>query len=475
MRKTKIIATIGPASQDPAVLEQLVEAGMDAARLNVSHGTLQEHGEVIDVLRRLRQDGGRFVAIMEDLGGAKLRLGRVRGNFRINVGETIDLVPEPSSHRRDALPFPHPEVMRRLRPGSRVFIADGTISLEVTEAPGPAVRTRVTRGGIVSSLKGVNVPGVDLDQPLVTERERAAIRFGVEHEVDWLAISFVRRADEVREVRDYVGQCGGEIPIVAKLERPEAIENLDAIVKEAEAVMVARGDLGVELPMATLPVVQKQIVAKANDVGRPSIIATQMLRSMMVTPVPTRAEVSDICTAVLDGCDAILLSDETAIGEYPVEAVRVARATIEESEKIYPYYKPLPARDRTQAIAGAAASLVKSLDSHPMVVTSTGRAAFEVSRFRPSTDILVFSHDEAILRRVCLGWGLVPVSVIPAERDIPRLVSMVVKAAVDSGQVSPVDTVTIVHGFLTGVSGTTSTIQVLNLKDYLAGAPEGPP
>jgi pyruvate kinase len=231
--------------------------------------------------------------------------------------------------------------------------------------------------------------------------------------------------------------------------------------------MVARGDLGVEIPMQRVPIVQKEIVRKANDAAKISVIATQMLRSMVESPTPTRAEVSDITNAVLDGCDAILLSDETAVGQFPVETVHVADLTIREAESVYPYHQDHVSRNRTQAIAAAAGRLVRSLGSKPIVITSTGRAAFEVSRFRPENDIIVFSHDEAILRKLCLGWGLSPVGVVPIDQDVARLVSSLVHASLDSGMVDKEDVVTIVHGFLPGVSGTTNTIVVLDMKEYL--------
>ena len=468
MRKTKIIATIGPASRDPILLEQLLMAGLDCARLNFSHGTFKEHAEVISELRRLSKVHNRPLAILQDLGGTKLRLGQVRGNFRISVGEEVSLISDARSSSRDMLPFPHPHILGRLREGSLVYISDGTICLEVTAVLDSQVRARVTNGGIISSFKGVNLPGLEVDEPVLTEADKLAIRFGVEHGVDWLAVSFVRTAEDIREVKGYVAECEGSIPVIAKLEKAEAVENLDSILAEVDAVMVARGDLGIEIPMAKVPIVQKQVVRRASEVGKLSLIATQMLYSMTVSPTPTRAEVSDVSNAVLDGCDAILLSDETAVGNYPVEAVKVADTAIHEAEQIYYHYKDFTSYDRTQAIAGAAASLVQYLESQPIVVTSTGRAAFEVSRFRPNSNILVLSHDEAILRRVCLGWGLIPIGVIPPEKDAPHLVSLIIKAALASGLVTDDAVVTIVHGYLPGVSGTTNTLQVLDLKEYLS-------
>ena len=472
MRKTKIIVTIGPASRDVETLDQLLAAGMDCARLNFSHGTLEEHGEVIDRLRALSEKRHHPVAILQDLGGIKLRLGQLEDTYQLNVGEDVWLVPEASSSQRGVLPFPRPEILRRLHPGNLVFISDGIVCLEVTDNSDSRVKTRVRNGGLVSSGKGVNLPGAKIDLPVLTEADKVALQFGVEQNVDWVAVSFVRTADDLRYAKSYLRSIGSTALVMAKLEKREGIENLDAIMEEVNSVMVARGDLGVEVPMETVPIIQKDIVRRANEAGKISVIATQMLRSMMESPTPTRAEISDVANAVLDGCDAILLSDETTIGKYPVEAVKYADAAIREAEKIYPYYrKDLTARDRTQAIAGAAGDLVQSLNAKPIVLTSTGRAAFEVSRFRPGNDIIVFSHDEAVLRRLCLGWGLAPMGVIPPERDVPKLVAMIIMRALATGLVNDTDVVTIVHGFLTGVTGTTNTIQVLDVKEYLAYSP----
>ena len=468
MRKTKIIATIGPTSRNPETLDRLMAAGMDCARLNFSHGTLDEHGEVITALRQASQKHGRPLAILQDLGGTKLRLGRMAAAIRLSQGDAVSLTPEASSRRPDVLPFPQPDVLRTLRPGNLVYISDGTICLEVTDAQGTCITTRVRNGGILSSFKGVNLPGVDIDQPVLTEEDKVALRFGVAQGVDWVAVSFVRTAEDVRDARAYLESIGSQALVMAKLERGEGIDNIDSILEEVDGVMVARGDLGVEIPMERVPIVQKEIVRRANEEAKVSVIATQILRSMVTSPTPTRAEISDISNAVLDGCDAILLSDETAAGQYPVEAVTVSDITIREAEKIYPYYRDLGARDRTQAIASAAGRLVRTLDSKPLVITSTGRAAFEVSRYRPNSNIIVFSHDETILRRLCLGWGMSPVGVIPPERDVAKLISMLITASLDTGMVQPTDIVTIVHGFLTGVSGTTNTIQVLDVQEYLS-------
>ncbi|MDE2785025.1 MAG: pyruvate kinase [Chloroflexota bacterium] len=468
MRKTKIIATIGPASRSPEILDRLVGAGMDVARLNFSHGTLEEHAEVIANVRAAANRHNRPVAVLQDLGGNKFRLGNMEEPAQLNFGDEVSIVNEPTSVSPFLLPFPEPEILRSMRPGNLVYISDGTVCLEVLEVtPDLEVKTHVRNGGNLSSYKGVNLPDVPIDMPVITESDKIALQFGVDQDVDWVALSFVRTGEDVRYARAHLNQLGSRAPVMAKLERRECIANLDEILAEVDGIMVARGDLGVEMPMEEVPVIQKDMVTRANRAGRISSVATQMLRSMVNSPTPTRAEVSDIANAVLDGCDSILLSDEIAVGSYPVEAVRIADAAIVQAEKMYHYYSEFPQRDQTQSVTWGATQLAKSLNAKPIVITSTGRAAYEMSRFRPENDIIVFSHDAAVQRRVCMAWGLNPKGVIPAEPDVAKLVTMLVDAAMATGMVSERDVVTLVHGFMTGVTGTTNTIQVLNIQEYL--------
>ena len=469
MRKTKIIVTIGPSSNDEETLSRLIADGMDCARLNFSHGTHEEHATAIERIRRLAKEQNRTVGVLQDLGGIKLRLGRLKENQQLNIGDEVEMTADRESATPGVLPFPQPGVLSNLEVGNFVFIADGTVQLEVTEATPHRVYCRVLSSGVVSSYKGVNLPGVPIDQPVFTEKDKADLLFGVEQQVDWVAVSFVRTAEDIHYARGYLNAAGSKALVMAKLERGEGIDNLDSILPEVDSVMVARGDLGVEIPMERVPRMQRLIVDKANAAGKLVVIATQMLRSMVISPTPTRAEVSDVSNAVLEGTDAILLSDETAMGQYPVEALRMAVSTINEaeSEDMYPYYNDLASHDRTQAITAAAAGLVRTLESKPIVLTSTGRAALELARYRPANDILAFSHDPAVLRKLCLGWGIQPTGVIPVQPDVAELVYQVLQSALDLGAVSEDDVVTIVHGFLTGVSGTTNAVQVLSIREYL--------
>jgi len=468
LRKTKIIATIGPASCNPEILNRLIEAGIDCARLNFSHGTLEEHAKVIRLIRELSIVHRCPIAILQDLGGIKLRLGQMKDPLTLAEGSRISLASQEFVRNSGTLPFPYSDVMANMQPGDMIFISDGTVHLEVLAVEPEEVMTIVRKGGVVSTAKGVNLPNVKIDRPILTEADKFAAKFGVEHGVDWIGVSFVRSAEDVIYARRYLESIGSKALIMAKVERREGIENIDAIVDEVDGLMVPRGDMGIEIPMEQVPHVQKEMVRKSNDASVVSVVATQMLTSMLVSATPTRAEVSDIANAVLDGCDAILLSDETAVGKYPVEAVRVADVTIREAEKDYPYLKDLAMHDRTQAIAHSACNLVHALDSKCIVVTNSGRAAIEVSRFRPKSDILVFSHDQGTSQKLALGWGLQPVGIIPKEPDVAKLVAMLVRKSLKTGFVSKDDVVTIVYGALTGISGTTNTIQVLDLKDYLS-------
>ena len=468
MRKTKIMVTIGPSSNDPDILDQLIGQGIDCARLNFSHGTLAEHAEVIANIRRLSQKHRRPVAILQDLGGIKLRLGRLEEPVLLSPGDVINLLPVSETDEVGALPFPQPGAFRNIAPGHNIFIADGTIKLAVTAANASRVEATVLSAGVASSYKGVNLPGVPIDDPVLTEQDKIALQFGVEQGVDWVALSFVRTAEDILYAREHLNAAGSKALVMAKLERGEGVDNIDSILPEVDGIMVARGDLGVEIPMERVPIVQKQLVAKSNEAGKVSVIATQMLWSMVVAPAPTRAEISDVTNAVLDRCDVVMLSDETAMGQYPVEAFKVADATVTETETIYPYFSDLGSRDRTQAITSAAARLVRSLGSKPVVVTSTGRAAFELARFRPNADILAFSHDAAVLQKLCMGWGIRPGGVIPPQKDMAALVGSVIRSGLDSGLIQDTDVITIVHGFLPGVSGTTNAVQVLDMREYLA-------
>jgi pyruvate kinase len=377
MARTRIVATLGPATASPAGVRALLDAGVDVFRLNFSHGTQAEHGRTIDIIRGLAS--GRPVAILQDLGGPKLRLDRpVSGK----PGDVVEL----------ALPA-------TVRPGDPVLLADGIMQLEVVDAR----HGRVIVGGDIPAGKGINLPSSRLDIPALTAKDEADLRFGVERGVDYVALSFVRQAADLEPVR------AAGVPVVAKIERAEAVEHMGEIVAAADGIMVARGDLGVEVPIERVPVVQKELIALANLAGKPVITATQLLRSMVDSPLPTRAEATDVANAVLDGTDAVMLSEETAIGRYPTEAVRVMERIMVEAERLLVPRRGAPSSAVEDTIAEAACTTAERIGAAAIVVlTRSGFTARKVALHRPRVPILALAGDETVRRRLALVWGVVP-------------------------------------------------------------------
>jgi pyruvate kinase len=380
MARTRVVATVGPASRTEPVLRALIDAGADVFRLNFSHGTQAEHGAAVELIRRLA--GGRPVGIIQDLAGPKLRLTHpVAGK----VGEIV-AIPLPATVRR----------------GDPVLLADGLMQLEVVDAG----RARVVVGGDIPAGKGINLPSSRLDIPSLTDKDRADLRFGVAQGVDFVALSFVRQAADLDEVK------ASGVPVIAKIEKAEAVANLEEIVRAADGVMVARGDLGVEIPIERVPVVQKEIIALANRCARPVITATQLLRSMVESPLPTRAEATDVANAVLDGTDAVMLSEETAVGRYPLDAVRIMHRIATEAEKLLPARTGGAGSDVADLIAEAACAMAERVAARAIVVpTRSGFTALQVARRRPRPPILALTPDEAVRRRLSLVWGVTAVTV----------------------------------------------------------------
>lgn len=427
MRKAKIICTIGPASQEANIIERLIDAGMNVARLNFSHGTHESHGAALRAVREAADRQGRPVAILQDLQGPRIRLGRLPSvPVELAAGQHVRLVGGllrsggqigaqavgPPSTIELAVTYPH--LARDVRPGARILIDDGRIELLVMTVANGAIDCRVKRGGPVTSHKGINVPGTIISAPALTEKDRADIRFGIAHQVDYIALSFVRGPEDVQAARQFVRECGGDQPIIAKVERAEAIDCLAAILDAADGVMIARGDLGVEMGPEAVPLLQKRIIAEGNRCGRVIITATQMLESMMTESVPTRAEASDVANAVFDGTDAVMLSGETASGRYPVEAVRVMDRMVRAAES-EPRYRvatgepPLRYMSIPDAMCTAAASASAALKGSVLAVLSeSGTTARLVSKQRPEAPIVAFTPHQAVRRRMALLWGVDP-------------------------------------------------------------------
>jgi pyruvate kinase len=412
MRRTKIIATLGPATREPAVLVELISAGADVVRLNLSHGTREQHEEVIARVREAEKRVGREVAVLADLPGPKLRLGEIEGGIaELDAGRPLVLTTASVHGNADRMAVSWPGLPRAVNEGDVIYLADGRIRLRVEDVDGSDVATRVEVGGAVSSRQGINVPG-DASLPAVGESDIAWIDFALEHDVDLLAVSFVRSAEDLEVVKERLARAGKDVPVIAKIENAKAAENADEIVQAAGGVMVARGDLGIELPIETVPLVQKRLIALAGRHSKPAITATQMLASMVRSTRPTRAEASDVANAIWDGTDAVMLSEETAVGDYPIEAVRMAVEIARETEKELPYGDWLVnrtgrQRDVADTVAHGAVAAVYQLGLAALVVpTLTGRTARLVSACRPRVPVLALSPRHETVRRVNLLFGV---------------------------------------------------------------------
>jgi pyruvate kinase len=463
-RRTKIVATIGPATNTAEAVRALADAGMDAARLNFSHGTRDEHAEWARIVRQVQEDAERPLAIIADLQGPKLRLGDLPTPVVLERGETVEVVGEEDGAGDGALPVSPAVIGEVLQPGHEVLIDDGHVRLRVDRIDRGRARCAVVVGGVVSAHKGVNLPGVPVPIPALTRKDMDDLEFALGLGVDFVALSFVRSAADVRDLGDLIRAAGSQAHVIAKIEKAEAVEALDAVVGESDALMVARGDLGVEIGPASVPLVQKRIIAKALERGKPVITATQMLESMIHQAEPTRAEASDVANAVLDGASAVMLSGETAIGEYPVESVaymdRIARAV--EPSLGYRHQLPEASEDPTigRALSNAACDIAETLGAKAIVVpTSSGRTASTIARLRPRRPVIGLSHHQYALQQMALEWGVTPLA-MPECKDVEELWVRSLDTARSSGLVAPGDRVVITAGTAVNVAGSTNVIKL---------------
>lgn len=463
-RSARILATLGPASSSFEQIRALAEGGADVFRLNFSHGSHEDHAERLRIIRAVEHEVGRPIGVLMDLQGPKLRVGRlVGGKIMLEAGAAfrLDLDAAPGDAARANLP--HPEIFAALEPGTELLLDDGKLRLRVNAFGPDFADTTVMVGGVLSDRKGVNVPGVVLPISPLTPKDRADLDFGLTLGVDWVALSFVQRPQDIREARELIGDRAW---IMAKLEKPAAIEHLEDIVTLADGVMVARGDLGVELPPQLVPVLQRRIVRAARAAGRPVVVATQMLESMITAPVPTRAETSDVATAIYDGADAVMLSAESASGEYPVEAVTIMDRIINEVEHDPAWRLGLeashtPAAPNTpDAICCALRRVANLLEPAATVAfTNSGFSSLRASRERPAVPILALTPKLATARRLALAWGVHPV---PFEEigDLGEMVTHAAAAALDNGFARPGDCVVVIAGIPFGASGSTNLLHV---------------
>jgi pyruvate kinase len=462
-RRTKIVATIGPASSSPEVMAQLARAGMDGARLNLSHGTHDEHRERARSVRATEAEIGRPIALIAALQGPKLRIGELEDPVSLARGEDVVVAGGETSVDGE-LPVSPAVIGEVLQPGHEVLIDDGLVRLRVEQIEQGRARCAVVAGGVVSSHKGVNLPGVPIPIPSITRKDMDDLELALEIGVDFVALSFVRSAADVRDLRELIEQAGSHAHVIAKIEKAEAVDALEDVLAESDAVMVARGDLGVEIGAAVVPLVQKRIIIAALERGKPVITATQMLESMIHQPEPTRAEASDVANAILDGTSALMLSGETAIGEFPIESVaymdRIAQAI--EPSLGYRHQLPEASEEPTvgQAMSNAACDIAEVLGAGALLVpTYTGRTASVVARLRPRRPILGLTHHDYALRQMAIEWGVTPL-LIPECADVDALLARSLAAARESGLVDEGERVVITAGTAVNLPGTTDLIKV---------------
>jgi pyruvate kinase len=461
-KRTKIVATIGPATRDPAVLRQLIEAGLNVARLNFSHGSYDDHAENIGNIRAIARELGVHVAILQDLPGPKVRTGAFgdRESIVLVPGARFVLTTEQVTGDDGRVSVSYPGLARDVTPGNHIYLADGALSLIIESTTETEIVTTVDVGGELRGKQGINYPDGTLQIDAVTDRDLEHLQFGLDHNVDWVAVSFVRNVGDVARVKDAIAARGKTTPVIAKIEKHEALDNIDEIVALADGIMVARGDLGIEIPLEQVPLVQKDLIARANRAAKPVVTATQMLESMIVNARPTRAEAADVANAILDGTDAVMLSGETARGAYPVEAVRVMATIARQVERQYPHEALKERRlyhaigDAATAIAESAARITERLEIALIVTgTTTGNTARHIASFRPRTRIVALTPLLDVARRLAIVWGVESIVVQP-YRYIETLIEIAEQRVIDDGLAASGETIAITSGMPVGEGGT---------------------
>jgi pyruvate kinase len=453
-RRAKIICTLGPSSNSEAAIRALMQVGMDVARLNFSHGCHEEHARVIVNLRRAAAAEGRTICILQDLQGPKIRTGILEGHkpIELRAEATVTITTDPIEGNAQVISTTFPGLPEEVHSGSRILLSDGRMELRVVKVRGNEIECVVVNGGNLGEHQGINLPGAALSIPALTEKDRSDLEFGVQHGVDLVALSFVRSAADVRTARGIIAAHNSDVPVIAKLEKPQALDRLEGILEAADGVMVARGDLGVEMPAEKVPIIQKYVIRRASEWRKPVIIATQMLESMIESPRPTRAEASDVANAIFDGADAVMLSAETASGRYPREAVcMMARIAVEAENNLADFTPPRRRRARRQftisesicdSIAHAADDLHMSAIA---VFTETGNTARMLSKFRPKSRVYAFSHVPAVCNRMNLLWGVQPV-IRERALNSEEMLSTAEQELLRTGRVNPGDILGVVAG-----------------------------
>ncbi len=465
--KTKVVCTIGPASQSFQTIKELILSGMDVARLNFSHGSRSDHKEKIELIRRISKDLDKPVAILQDLAGPKIRVGKIPDpGIELDPGEILILTADKSDVDSNRVIVKDAELSEEVKKGDRILLADGFMELQVKDVRNREIFCEVITGGILTSNKGINLPSGTVRMPSLTPKDHDDLLLGIENDVDYIALSFVRRAEDVLAVKNIIKDKKKNIPVIAKIEKHEAVDNIEEILESSDGLMVARGDLGVEIPLERVPVIQKQLIRMANNSGKPVITATQMLRSMVEAPRPTRAEAGDVANAVLDGTDAVMLSEETATGKYPVNAVRYISRIAKYAETIYPGYKFLkavPGHRIYDSVAYSACVLADQLNASAIIApTRSGKTAARISRFRPGCPIIALSPSSRTTRLLSLYFGCSPFlsKEVPDKRNI---INESIRSALNTGIVEKNDMAVIIAGDPEGDEHTTNMIEVVKI------------
>lgn len=474
MRKTKIICTIGPASEKLETLKQMIEAGMNVARLNFSHGSHEEHRLRMLAVREAASACNKPVAIMLDTKGPEIRTGKLKnGKVKLEGGQRFVLTTREIIGDENEVMISYPHLPEEVKKGTTILLSDGLISLQVEESNQPDIICRVVNGGELGERKGVNVPGVRIALPFLSEKDVEDINFGIDNQVDFIAASFVRSAQDVIDIRRLLEQRGADIDIIAKIESQGGVDNLDEIIRIADGVMVARGDLGVEIPVEEVPLVQKTIIEDCSQVGKMVIIATQMLESMINNPRPTRAEVSDVANAIFDGADAIMLSGESAAGKYPVEVVQTMARIAARAEEALPYQdmlrqkRPQRTPSVTDAISYATCTAAMNLGASAIITaTRTGFTAKMASKYRPQAQIIAATHEPRIINKLALVWGVQPVLIKETE-GTDQLFEESINTALEGGYINNGDLIVLTAGIPAGKSGGTNMLKVETVGEIL--------
>ncbi|EIK2209075.1 pyruvate kinase [Campylobacter jejuni] len=475
LKKTKIVATVGPASEKEEILRQMIINGVNVFRLNFSHGTHEYHKKNLDTIRRVAKELHTRIGILQDISGPKIRTGELKEPFELKKGDRIDfyretILGEKIAQNHYKISINQKSILDMLKIDEYIYLYDGSIRAKVVNIDDQKIETIIENDGFLNSNKGINFPNTKINIDVITQKDKNDLLWGIKNEVDFLAISFVQNAHDIDEVREILAQNNAKISIFAKIEKFDAVENIDEIIKSSDGIMVARGDLGIEVPYYKVPNIQKEIIQKANNASKPVITATQMLFSLAKSKTATRAEISDVANAVLDGTDAVMLSEESAVGIDPANAVDIMRQTIIETEKRYPYNKfnDFNDLDNTDKIMRSSAHLATDLNSDAIFsLTSSGKSAIKIARYRPNIEIIAVGHSEKTLNSLSIVWGVNPAILVNKSNELTELLKDSVRSSVEKGFMDEDKCYLLTAGFPTGVEGTSNLIRILN-KEQIA-------